>query len=377
MHSLEIIEGFKVADNIVNVPKDYEPLDKNAVLFLHTLKGGGSQMAVDKLIPFIKAMGMNVFIVSVEDGFYRQRFMDDYGAVVVIHPDLYITDSYTSFMRTAFDFILFNSCCGGLLYYYIDTDIKVYWWVHEDMAVFETNACKQFFAPEIISDNVFFLTPWKKFAKEFREKYHKDIDILTIGYEKARDEEVEGSQNLEKMFRFLIPGSYEVRKGFQDALIAATKLPGFMLDMCQFIFVGYVAEEPLFNKFAEIAAKLPYIKVLGPVEASELEKLYRVSDVVVVPSLLDIGPLTAVEALRLGKCLIISDVTGMSQYITDGEDGFKVGAEDVDAIAGCYKVLLTDRDKKDVVARNGQALFDRCFSMDVMKADVERIWGNG
>jgi UDP-glucose:(heptosyl)LPS alpha-1,3-glucosyltransferase len=78
---------------------------------------------------------------------------------------------------------------------------------------------------------------------------------------------------------------------------------------------------------------------LGPRE--DMPELFAAADALVHPSLHDPFPNSCLEAMASGVPVVTTSVTGAAEIMTDGKDGFVVGAgSDVGALAGRLRELL-------------------------------------
>ena len=110
----------------------------------------------------------------------------------------------------------------------------------------------------------------------------------------------------------------------------------------------------------------------------DLPELMAHSDVVVCPSIErehienDFGSwdvkwkegccLVAIEALRAGKPLVVSDTYGLAEIANGGEAGVLVPAGDAEALAGALRDLLTDPDSRRRIGESGRQRFDEFYS---------------
>ena len=72
-------------------------------------------------------------------------------------------------------------------------------------------------------------------------------------------------------------------------------------------------------------------------------------DVVVVPSRFEGFGLTAIEAMTCGKPVAASNVDGLAEIISDGENGVLVPSEDVSAFASALSELLNDEERRRTI----------------------------
>lgn len=91
----------------------------------------------------------------------------------------------------------------------------------------------------------------------------------------------------------------------------------------------------------------PHVTFTGRVPHATVKSAYAIADVVVCPRLLTrttalTTPLKPLEAMALGRALVISDVPGMRELVRDGETGIAFPAGDAGGLADACLRLLED-----------------------------------
>jgi glycosyltransferase involved in cell wall biosynthesis len=101
----------------------------------------------------------------------------------------------------------------------------------------------------------------------------------------------------------------------------------------------------------------------------DVEKVAQASDVVVIPSRSESGPLTAVEAMATGIPVVGFRVGGVEELVWDGEQGLLVSAGDIASLARAVLQLLSDAALRE---RMGRAALERSrdFGIDESIADL-------
>lgn len=93
-------------------------------------------------------------------------------------------------------------------------------------------------------------------------------------------------------------------------------------------------------------------KPVGP----ELNKMYRMADIYVLPSHEEGFPRTIWEAMANGLPVITTDVGGIPAYLTHEENVYMIKPKDAALIAGAIKILITNQDLRQRLIKNGQDL---------------------
>jgi glycosyltransferase involved in cell wall biosynthesis len=86
----------------------------------------------------------------------------------------------------------------------------------------------------------------------------------------------------------------------------------------------------------------PSVIATGPKSGPHLWAEYQAADVFVLPSVEDGYGLVTNEAMSAGLPVIVSDHAGSAEVVRDGENGFVVGARDINALADRLDALLRD-----------------------------------
>jgi PEP-CTERM/exosortase A-associated glycosyltransferase len=105
-------------------------------------------------------------------------------------------------------------------------------------------------------------------------------------------------------------------------------------------------EQALQTRVASLALE-PHVTFTGRVPHAMVKSAYAIADVVVCPRLLTrttalTTPLKPLEAMALGRALVLSDVPGMRELVRDGDTGVTFPAGDVNGLAGVCVRLLED-----------------------------------
>lgn len=100
----------------------------------------------------------------------------------------------------------------------------------------------------------------------------------------------------------------------------------------------------------------------GAVEPDKVsERLARCS-IYVLPSVNEPFPMSVLEALSLGKPVVVTDTCGLAPFIEDARAGFVTGA-DIDGLTDSVSCLLEDQALRRETGRNAEDLARREFSM--------------
>ena len=125
------------------------------------------------------------------------------------------------------------------------------------------------------------------------------------------------------------------------------KHPGLRL-----VIVGEGAERSILERQIERAGLSGVIRLLG--WRRDAMALMAAVDAVVQPTLQEAFSQVMAEALWMGRPLVITDVSGATDIIKDGDNGLLVPKEDVDALAMAVERVATDQELRRRLADRGQ-----------------------
>lgn len=98
------------------------------------------------------------------------------------------------------------------------------------------------------------------------------------------------------------------------------------------------------------------VHILGPLRAEQLFPTLAASDVVALPSRWESFGNAALEAMALGRAVVLTTGNGFEEICRDGRDGLLVGPREPQALAGALLRLLSDKRLRE---RLGEAASSR------------------
>ncbi len=136
------------------------------------------------------------------------------------------------------------------------------------------------------------------------------------------------------------------------------------------LYLGGIFEDA--DYVQEVEKRSVYIKYLGWVGGREKKKILDECGILVLPSYYEGLPVTVIEGMLHGCCVIASDVGGIPDIVEDGKDGVLIKAKDsVDLERALLRVMTKEIDV-DMLVRNGRAKVLEKYSAERV---VDRIAG--
>ena len=159
------------------------------------------------------------------------------------------------------------------------------------------------------------------------------------------------------------------KKGF-DLLIRAVALVRAAGQACQCRILGDGPEAAALQALVTELGLTGVVELAGARDNPEILATLPEADLFVLPCRTDAAgdkdgiPVVLMEAMASGLCCVSGDLDTIRELIQDGESGFLVPAEDVEALAGRILRLLQDPDLREGTARRGQAWVRQEFGLE-------------
>ena len=107
---------------------------------------------------------------------------------------------------------------------------------------------------------------------------------------------------------------------------------------------------------------------------NDVPELLGAADSVLMPSLTEGFPRTAIEAMAAGKPVIATNVGGMPEAVIDGETGILVPARDSDALSAAIVRLVGDTDLQARLAQAGRKRAEKNYSVDRYVSRLDELY---
>jgi alpha-maltose-1-phosphate synthase len=204
----------------------------------------------------------------------------------------------------------------------------------------------------------------------------EQLDALDADAEEIDTARREYAPNGERIVLFA--GRIDYLKGVSSLLVSAARVIEYVGDVIYLIAGEYVPGEYTDFVFS-LAQNLPglkeRVKFLGKLPKKRLFQLYRLADLVVVPSVIESFGYVAAEAMVAGATVIASDIGGLSELIEHRKSGVLIplkkddkGYYSVDAVklADAQIELLQDEALKVRLGITGQQFISSRFTLQNM-----------
>lgn len=116
------------------------------------------------------------------------------------------------------------------------------------------------------------------------------------------------------------------------------------------------------------------VHFVGYVDAVKRDQLYGVSDVAAFPSRYEPFGIVALEAMAAGIPVVVGDVGGLKEIISNGEDGFLVPPGNASALATALLTLLDDRKRAQGMVARAKDKVENVFTWDSVAEQTEHVY---
>ena len=147
--------------------------------------------------------------------------------------------------------------------------------------------------------------------------------------------------------RLAFAGRINSQKALEVTLAALAQQEGVEL-----VIAGDGPERPALEAEARRLGLKDRVRFVGPLERVGVLELFRSADASILSSAWENFPHTVVEALAVGTPVIATAVGGVTEVVTDGENGLLVPAGDAGALAAAIGRYFADGDLRGRLRAN-------------------------
>lgn len=106
----------------------------------------------------------------------------------------------------------------------------------------------------------------------------------------------------------------------------------------------------------------------------DIPRFLSTADIFVLPSSAEGFPLSNVEAMSMGVCVIASDVGGVSDAIKDGETGFLMQPNSSEELAEKIEFAISQKETLKNISKNARKSVEENFSIEVLAEKYKNLY---
>jgi glycosyltransferase involved in cell wall biosynthesis len=251
---------------------------------------------------------------------------------------------------------------------------KAILWLHESQFSLEMMSFWKDRVEKYISNDNLIIYAVSKIAKNNFTKYVSvvtcKVRILPFG---IPDERSTISVIKNQKMKFAVVGSIIPIKQQLLFLEAVKMLESQYKSKSEFFVIGKDVDPEYSKQVGKLAMTLPNVYVTGELSRVEMEDVYKMMDVLVVPSTQEPMSIVAVEAMMHEKICIVSNAAGMYEFVIPEYNGLVCQAGNINSLIKQMIYCIENKEKLNVMKTNARKLYEENFKLDVLGSRWEKI----
>ena len=181
-------------------------------------------------------------------------------------------------------------------------------------------------------------------------------------------------RQLDRVPRILFLGALSVAKGIDQVLDALADARLRALGWTATL-AGSGGVQPLRRRIAA-AGLADQVKIPGWVRPDEVESLLTASDILLHPSRIENLPLSVLEGMAYGLCIVTTPVGAVPEAIGDGENGILTPVGDAESLVVNLVRVLGDPQLRARLGDAARANYERRYDIRTYRPRLEAIYSD-
>jgi len=354
----------------------YNPLEEidvgsNSVLLLSTPVGyHGGAIALLNMAKIYLSLGYQVVVhaKTINKEFQKEYAAENLYFIEGFEGELYSKSNYKEYRK--FKYIVVNTVPLILFAINLSKYREVFCWIHESKNVYQD--MDKYWKEDIISKTknenlkIFAVSELaKKNFEYYVGEFRDDIKILNYGLE----ENIVGKEK-KSVLTFAIIGTIYPLKQQVEFLVAYSKLSEKEKAMSRVFIIGKNDDAIYYAKLKKIACNLSTVTIMPELNRKMLRDIYKLIDIVAIPSKQESLPIVAVEAMMNDRYVILTKNSGLTSYINDTTGVRFIDPFNIDDIKDALKFCLKEKNEILKRAENNNKIFRKFFSYEKIKKNM-------
>ncbi len=116
------------------------------------------------------------------------------------------------------------------------------------------------------------------------------------------------------------------------------------------------------------------VKFISNVTHNEINKYYMACDLFVLPSCSEGLPKVLLEAMACGTPVVVSDIPGHREIITDNVTGYLFKIGDIDDLKSTILRVLENADQRKIIASNAKTLVEKLYTWEAVAKRLDYVY---
>ena len=257
-------------------------------------------------------------------------------------------------------------------------DQKVYGFCHNtDLRQMRKTDLKREYICEQIRKLDHIFVPQKAQEKGVKDIFgitDKKITRLGMGYNSQIFRRTEDHPK-DGVTRIIFAGKIAEKKGVMS-LIRSLHYLSAEQDKLEILLAGSTGNQEEYEEIQKLAQECPYeIRFLGRLSQTELSRVYNQCEIFTLPSFFEGIPLTVIEALACGCRVVMTDLPGIREWLSEAVPGADARYVELPAMKNTDEPVLEELPAFE--KRLAEALVESIGQKETRTADVSRISWEG
>jgi GT2 family glycosyltransferase len=346
-------------DTAIAVTVGKAPQTLDILIFSHDLTESGAPRAAFDVARTLKDAGHFVVVASPSDGPHRER-LRDVGVDVIVDELLLSQDRHVLAFARNFDKVICNTIVCWPAVEQLHEVVDTYWYVHEGELIRHFVETVPGFL-EVLNQGI---STWAAcpLAARVLATYGVAPRVIEYGIGGRAELHLPPNRGAEKIVIGVF-GSYEGRKGQDLAIHGMLGISEDLRSKAELRLFGRTQDVKFHDELKQVVSGDHSIVLFGEVDHDECLKQMAACDVILVPSRDDPLPFVALDALSLGKVLVCSKTTGVSEYLEDGQSGLILRENTPEEIARVLESVITNSQLRATLGGGAREVYERTFSV--------------
>jgi GT2 family glycosyltransferase len=349
------------------------PLD--IMIFSHDLTESGAPRAAFDVARTLRNAGHFVVVASPSDGPYRER-LRKIGVDVIVDEVLLKQDRNVFDLARNFDKVICNTIVCWPVVAQLHEAVDICWYVHESALIrdFAENipgftALLQHSGISIWADS--------RLASRFLSMYDVAHCVIEYGIEDRRVGCCPGPRHDADRVVIGVFGSYEHRKGQDLAVSGMMSLSRDLRSRAELRLFGRTLQPQFRRDIERTANGNRSIVFFGEVDHDECLSQMAASDIILIPSRDDALSFVGLDALSLGKALVCSRTTGVSDYLEDGRSALILRDNTPEEIGRLLGRAIADNELRLTLGQGAREVYESIFTTQRFAENLGAALGLG
>ena len=300
---------------------------RKVLLITHELTYTGAPLSLLKAAECLNKLGYEIETVSLKDGGLKSEFAK-FGKIIITN-----NLNKLCLVASCCDLAIVNTLVLYTEYNALKGLLPTVWWIREPVSLLLNNRNMQ-----MVFRNASNLYTMSEYSRQEFLPYNHRIDVIRHGLD---DYYQNIHINNKGKLIFSVIGTIGTRKA-QDVFLKAIKLlDEKTLNKCEFHIVGRVYDKKFFKLLEEEYENIPQVKLVDEItDYKSMISYYEKISCAVIPSRDEPTSRVALEAMMMGRPIIISDRVGAQYVLEEGKNGYMFESENIQALADCIRKMV-------------------------------------